>query len=350
MIRAMMQPAGMKPMLRFVPAFLFLAATAQPQVQQARRIAVYSFQDIASSGQQQVGQKLYDRLLSRLIDSGAYQVFDRQFLERVMAEQGVQVGAGNAGRAPAPRMPPRPPGAFDSATAVQAGKFANVAAIVEGTITTFTYNQHSSEDAIGWYGTVTVAATARLISTETGAMLTAPSVTQAARGMVGLKTQPTPQPSCRQRFGVGYICTTPQAPAPPSVDTKTMEQLLDEGIEACARSLAQDLADAGPLVGNSSYLNAPATPPMASPATVIGVSEGMTYVNRGKNAGLKVGLVLQVSRLSPSGLTDPGTGRPITKKSLVCTLSLGAVEPGSSSGICTGGIPANGDIAEVRLQ
>ena len=305
---------------------------ASSQVQQARRIAIYSFQDIGSSGGQQVGQRLYDRLLSKLIDSGAYQVFDRQFLERVMKEQGM------------------PAGVFDSTTAVQLGRLANVSAIVAGTITTFTYNQHSSEDSVGYYGTVTLAATARLISTETGAMVAAPTVSQSSHGLVQMKPVPQPQRNCRNVPFRGMVCTTPDAPAAPNVETSTMEQLLDRAIEACALSLAKDVAEAGPKVSTSSYVNAPDTPPMATPATVIGVADGLTYVNKGAFAGLRIGQVLQVFRVTSLAITDPRDGRPLTRKNPVCTLTLSELGDRDSSGRCAGNPPQNGDSAEVRVQ
>jgi hypothetical protein len=243
-----------------------------------------------------------------------------------------------------------PAGTFDASTAVQIGKLANVSAIVAGTITTFTYNQRSSEDSVGFYGIVTVAATARLISTETGAMVTAPTVSEAARGMVLVKPVTQPQKSCHQTFTRGIVCTTPDPPSSPTVETKTMEQLLDQAIEACALSLAKDIADAGPKISGSSYVNAPPAPPMATPASVIGVSDGMTFISKGSSAGLRVGQVLQVYRSSSSGLTDPRDGRPLTRKAPVCTLTLREVNNRDSSGRCIGNPPENGDSAEVRVQ
>lgn len=308
-----------------VPALVFLVS-AHAQVQQARRIAIYSFQDIYTSQGAQIGQKLYDRLLSKLTDSGAYQIIDRQFLEKVIKEQQLPIGR------------------FDASTAVTIGKLVNVAAIVDGTITTATVNQRSSEDATGYYGTVTVAATARLISTETGALLKAPTASESARGMIQIKPQ---QRTCKATPFRGVVCTTPPAP---SADTKTMDQLLDEAIEACARSLATNLAAASLLVATSSSAEMPSIPRMATPATVIGAADGITYLNKGASAGLKVGQVLQVYRVVSSGLNDPDTGKPLIRKSPVCTLTLSDVEERSSSGKCAGSSPTSGDAAEVRIQ
>jgi TonB family protein len=312
-------------------SLMFAVAVLLAQAQQARRIAVYSFQDIGSSLQQQVGQKLSDRLLSKLTDSGVYQMIDRQFLDQVMKEQQLA------------------PSRFDDATAVKIGRLMNVSAVVAGTITTYTFNQRSSEDSIGYYGTVTVAATARLISTETGAILRAPVASEAVKGVVQVKPPPPPQQNCHMYPVVGRVCSPPTAAAPPSVETKTMEQLLDEAIEACARSLASDLSGASTLVPRSST-TPQAQLPLSNPnsAVVIGVSEGLTYVNKGSKAGLKVGQVFQVYRLSVvPGLTDPDTGKPLTRKTQICTLTLSDVEETNSSGKCAGNPPASQDNVDI---
>jgi TonB family protein len=310
--------------LSLILALAFLTS-AMGKAQQTRRIAVYSFDDIAPSRGEQVGQKLSDRLLSKLANSGVYQMIDRQFLERVMSEQQMA------------------PGRFDASTAVKVGRLANVAAIVDGTITTFTINQRSSEDSLGYYGTVTVAATARLISTETGAILRAPAASNAAKSMIQLK--PPPPPICR-RTSKGIVCT----PVPtPSVETKTLEQLLDEAIEACARSLASDLAAASSAVPSSSLTSANgSTPRTCNTAVVIGVSEGLTYINKGLSSGLKVGQVLQVYRSSMvPGLADLDTGQPLTRKTQICTLTLSDVEDGNASGKCAGALPSSRDTADI---
>ena len=314
----------------FAVELVFLT-NAAAQDQQARRIAVYSFVDIYSSSGAQVGQKLADRLLSKLADSSVYQVIDRQFLQQVLKEQQL------------------PAGRFDASTAVKIGKLLNVAAVLDGTITTFTANPRSSEDSVGYYGTVTVAATARLISTETGAILKAPVASEAAKGIVQVKPPPPPQPNCRFVPILGRACSPGKVTPQPSVETKTMEQLMDEAIEACARSLSASITAVSSSVATSATISADReAPPPANIAAVIGVSEGLTYINKGVGSGLKVGQVLQVYRVSTvPGLTDPETGKPLTRKNPVCTLTLSDVEDSNASGRCIGNLPASRDVADL---
>ncbi len=299
------------------------------QPQQPKRIAIYPFQDTATSAHQQIGLKLYDRLVSRITDSGTYQVVDRQFLEQVVNEQRL------------------PKGLFDDATAVKLGKLLNVSMSLFGTITTFTVNQNASEDSTGFYGTVTVGATGRLISTETGAIIKAPTANETARGMVRLK--PPPPPAARPcTFVMGHqICgPTPTPPARPQVELKTLEQLMDEAIEACGRSLAT-----GVTVTSGAQISSPIAASSATTAiTVIGLSEGLTFINKGSSSGLKVGQVFQVYRIIKTGLTNPDDGTPVTRKNQICTLTLSDVEDRNSSGACAGGSPASGDIVEIRSQ
>ena len=314
----------------FALALVFLAGAAA-QDQPTRRIAVYSFVDIYTSTGAQVGQKLADRLLSKLADSSVYQVIDRQFLEQVMREQQL------------------PTGRFDASTAVRIGKLVNVAAVVDGTITTATANPRFSEDSVGYYGTVTIAATARLISTETGTILKAPVASETAKGIVQVKPPLPPQPTCRIVPILGRSCSPGKVAPPPSVETKTMDQLVGEAIEACARSLAINITAVSSSVATSSMIsaNSPASS-AANVAVVVGVSDGLTYINKGLGSGLKAGQVLQVYRVSVvPGLTDPDSGKPLTRKNPVCTLTLSDVEDSNASGKCIGNAPASRDSADI---
>ena len=112
---------------------------------------------------------------------------------------------------------------------------------------------------------------------------------------------------------------------------------MDEAIEACARSLSASITAVSSSVATSATISA-----------VIGVSEGLTYINKGVGSGLKVGQVLQVYRVSTvPGLTDPETGKPLTRKNPVCTLTLSDVEDSNASGRCIGNLPASRDVADL---
>jgi hypothetical protein len=299
------------------------------QPNQPKRIAIYPFQDTQASAQVQVGHKLYDILVNRISDSGAYQVIDRQFLDQVITEQRL------------------PHGLFDEATAVRIGKLLNVSLTLFGTITTLTVNPDAGEDSLGTYGTVTVSATARLIATETGTILKAPTATQTARGIVrAAPPRQAPARECAVIMGHQICGPPPAAPAAPKVEIKTLNQLLDEAVDACGRSLASEIASAA---GAKSY-TVPLTSNTGLPMSVIGVSDGLTYIDKGSTAGLKVGQVVQVFRISRTGLTNPEDGTPVTRKNQICTLTLSDVEDRNSSGSCTGTPPVGGDRAELAVR
>ena len=120
-------------------------------------------------------------------------------------------------------------------------------------------------------------------------------------------------------------------------------------MEACAQSLAKDLAAASSSVASSAATAANLPPSSsANAAVVVGVSEGLTYINRGSNSGLRAGQVLQVYRLSTvPGLSDPDTGKPLTRKNQICTLTLSDVEETNASGKCVGDLPASRDNADL---
>ena len=73
-------------------------------------------------------------------------------------------------------------------------------------------------------------------------------------------------------------------------------------------------------------------------ATVAGVLDGVTYINKGSAAGLKHGQSLQVYRAASS----PGR--------FICTLVLSDVEETSADGGCNGETPRRLDTAELSQQ
>jgi len=226
------------------------------------------------------------------------------------------------------------------------GKLLNVPVILFGTVTTFTVNPNASDDATGIYGTVTVAATARIVSTESGAILKAPVANETARGMIRLKPlPPAPQRPCTMILGQRICGPAPAVTAAPRVELKTLEQLLDQAIEACGRSLVTQIM-AMPVARTSV---ATASSPLAK-VSVIGVSDGMTYINRGSEAGLKVGQEIRIYRVVQTGLVNPDDRTPVTRKNQICTLTLSDVEQRNSGGNCVGGSPLSGDNAEISVQ
>lgn len=307
------------------PLFSILGLYAYGQQNhQIKRLAIYPFQDNISN-RQLIGQKLYDKLVSRITDSGTYQVVDRQFLDKIVTEQQL------------------PKGLFDDATAVRLGKLMNVSVVLVGTISTVNVNQNAGDDPSAWYGAVTIEATGRLISTETGAIIKAPTASNTARGPLRQKpAQAAPPPKCVTILG-NRVCAPPSAaPSAPHVDLVTLDQLADRAVDAVGAQLTAEIV----AVSGSAISSAPSL----APISVIGLVDGQTYIDKGTGAGLKVGQTLQVFRTVNTGLTNPSDGSPVTRKNQICVLTLTDVEEKNASGACSGGSPSSGDSVEMRAQ
>jgi hypothetical protein len=189
-----------------------------------------------------------------------------------------------------------PHGIADDTTAVKIGKLVNVSVILVGS-SSYDFNPNAREDAAAVYGSVTVSATARLISTETDAIIKAPTASGTAIGTIRLKPPPPPPPrDCAVILGHQICGPAPKPPATPQVQLKTPEQLLDEAIDYCSRSLVNQIT------------MAPTSTTVASTLSVIGEADGLTYISKGSDAGLKVGQVLHVYRVVTCSATINSLG------------------------------------------
>jgi curli biogenesis system outer membrane secretion channel CsgG len=297
------------------------------QQQAKKKVAVYLFDDSTvahrsarqTGENQSIGQKLADAIVGKLAESGVYQVVDRQKMETLMVEQGYKADE-----------------RFNPANAAKLGKLANVDAIISGTVNAFsaTTSQKSSSNFISkktqTIGTVTLKVTARVISVETGSILAAPSA-------IGDRTEVLAEQSSSELVqGVGSKSSAGNL-------DNAINALVDKAIEASAVSLAES------IVAKAASINSANSSGVVSqsPFKVVGVSDGQTFVNKGKNAGLKIGSAMQIYRVVGTGLTDPDSGKPITKKKGICLLTLSEVEDSSASGTCKGDVAQAADVAEV---
>jgi len=114
-----------------------------------------------------------------------------------------------------------------------------------------------------------------------------------------------------------------------------LRKLVDQTVEAVSTDLSAKIA-AGAQAEVAAHA-LPATPKF------VGVEDGLTVINKGTDAGIKVGDKFSVTRPTDTGMKDPDSGQAIIRKKKVCTLVISVVEDGISSGGCDGGLPTKGD-------
>jgi hypothetical protein len=71
----------------------------------------------------------------------------------------------------------------------------------------------------------------------------------------------------------------------------------------------------------------------------VGIEDGLVVINKGHNAGIKVGDRFAIVRPTDTGLQDPDTNQPIIRKKKLCTMTVTVVEDTISSGTCDGSTP-----------
>lgn len=312
-------------MFKRIVVFAALAISLLAQ-EGKKRIAVYLFDDSTivrrsahqTGEDQSIGQKIADTLVGKLAESGVYQVVDRQHLESLMKEQNLKYSD-----------------RFDSAAVTKVGKLANVDAIITGTVNAFSANtsQKSSGNFVSKktqvIGSVTLKVTARVISVETGSILAAPSATGDQNEVLAEKTSSELVQGVESKSSTGNLNTA-------------IDSLVDKAIESSSASLAQAIVAKAASINSANSSGVV----IQSQFKIVGVSEGQTFINKGKDGGLKSGATLQVYRVVSTGLTDPDSGKPITKRKGICVLTLGDVEDTSASGTCKGDAPQAADVAE----
>jgi hypothetical protein len=151
--------------------------------------------------------------------------------------------------------------------------------------------------------TVLLPRAARLISIETGSILSAPSASADKKG---------------------------------TVDTiAALVQLVDQDVDAVSTELSAKIS--GSAQAEVAAHAAPLVPKF------VGIEDGLTVINKGAIAGIKVRDRFNVMRPADTGLKDPDTGQAILRKKKVCALVISVVEDTIASGSCDGGLPEKGD-------
>jgi curli biogenesis system outer membrane secretion channel CsgG len=304
-------------MRRLAPAFLFLVvflSCHNSNAQAKKRVAILGFNESAVRTQNyQIGQRVTNQLISQLAGSGNYEIVDREYLQRIVQEQNQSYGS-----------------RFDPAGAAKLGKLANANLLIIGQVDDFaagitTENKQSFLGAkTSKNGDVTLRVTVRVIQVDTAAILEAPTAQSEQKGVLAQST------SYGQSGLIGMAASAHAAPA----NTSSIDKLIDQAVNDVSTQLAAKIAATA----------------LAMPATIVapkfvGIEEGLVIVNKGQNAGLRIGDKFEVSRLIDTGMKDPDTGQSVVHKKKLCLFTISEVEDSISSGKCDGAdTPQAGDI------
>ncbi len=293
-------------------ALLVCLASVTSLAQSRKKIAIFPFDDRTTANQtMNIGVKVSDALISKLTQTGAFEVVDREYLNTLLKEKNMKFDSN-----------------FNAAGAAKSGLLGVVDIVIVGQIDSFDANVASAQT--GNYiskktkvtGTTGLKVTARLISVERGSILSAPSS--------GAEKSSTLAESSTSLIvqNVGNSSST--------VDTKAaLEKLVDETVDSVTSDLSSKIS-----VSAAAYLPAPA---VAAMPKFVGVEDGLVVVNKGTGAGIKIGDKFAVVRPTDTGMKDPDTGVAIIRKKRVCSLTISVVEDSISSGSCDGGVPEKGD-------
>ncbi|HSZ16375.1 MAG TPA: CsgG/HfaB family protein [Terracidiphilus sp.] len=256
-----------------------------------------------------VGKGIVDLLVTGLVKDGTYSIIERKALDKIMAEQNFS----NSERA-------------DPSSAAKIGKLLGVDAIIEGSITEFGNETKKtniggvggnwSHVGIGGFGhsnsKANVAITARIINIDTGEiMAVADGMGQSARSSTSL-------------LGGGGGWHGFGGGAADFGSSDFQQTIIGEATKAAVDQLTTNLVNDAPKVGVRTVI---------VEGVVAAVDGGQVILNVGGNAGVKVGDMLQVLRVTKE-IKDPTTGNVLRR--LTTTVgTVKATDVDAVSAICT---------------
>jgi len=308
-------------LLAFAAALAVLPASAQNAPTRRPRVAVLDF-DYATvqsysnamfGADVDIGKGITDLLITNLVKDGTFSVFERQALDKLMAEQNFS----NSNRA-------------DPATAARLGKLAGVDAIIIGAITEFgneTKNQNVGGGGGGWHGIgiggighsnskANVAINLRVVDVDTGEILAVADGTgQSSRSSTSLLGGG----GNWHGFGGGNVDFG---------SSNFQSTIIGEATKAAVDQLTANLiADASKVTVRTIKVD----------GLVAAVDGGQIVLNVGAKAGVKVGDQLQVLRVTKE-IKDPSTGQVIRR--LTSTIGvIRATDVDDASSVC---VPVSG--------
>ncbi len=308
-------------LLAFAAALAVLPANAQTAPTRKPRVAVLDFdyatvQSYSSAmfgTDVDVGKGISDLLITNLVKDGTFSVFERQALDKLMAEQNFS----NSNRA-------------DPATAARLGKLAGVDVIIIGAITEFgneTQNKNVGGGGGGWHGyglggighsnsKANVVINARIVNVDTGEIVAVGEgkgqSSRSSTSLLGGGGNWHGWGSGNVDFGSSNFQNT----------------IIGEATKAAVDQLTTD------LISDSSKVTVRT---IKVDGLVAAVDGGQIILNVGAKAGVKVGDQLQVLRVTKE-IKDPATGAVIRRLSTPIGV-VRATDVDDASSVC---VPVNG--------
>jgi len=309
---------------RAVITVLFSQALFAQQIK--ARIAVFPFDDRTTANKDMsIGTKVADLLIAKLASNAAYTVYDRQYVDRILAEKDRKYDPN-----------------YDSAAAAKNGLLGTVDMVVAGQIDAF--NANAEQRASGMYlkktvetdGTVVLKVTARMISVEKGSILSAPSANAEQKGVL-TKADTYASAVTKHLPGSKDALDVNQQKATSNTD-QALRKLVDQAADEVTKQLAVQVAQSAAAMPIQMHApEAAVKSPSDSSGTIranfVGVSDGLAYIDKGSAAGVKVGQKFTIQRTIDTGLKN-GAGEPIVRHKAVCAIVISTVEETSAAGKC----------------
>lgn len=304
---------GIRTYAAFVLCLFTLSLGAQAR---QKRITVMPFKDRTGSGPGlNISEKVADAIMGKLAETGQFIVVERESLAALQSEKNLKFDAD-----------------FNPQNAPKSGMLAVCDIVITGQIDEFSANQTSSDK--GFYvtkktktnGTTALKISSRVTSVETGQIIGAPSARSEKEGVLGESTSTPFIPN------VGNASSTANT-------NSALTKLVDANIEIVADEVAKKIAASTALLPGGGAA-APVVPKF------VGMEDGLVVINKGVNAGIKIGDTFDVVRPTDSGLKDPDTGAAIVRRKKLCTLVISTLDDTTSEGKCDGATPEKGD--EIR--
>jgi curli biogenesis system outer membrane secretion channel CsgG len=299
------------------------SAFGQQAPSDKRRVAIMDFDyaTVMSSVQavfgtnQDIGKGISVMLVNQLINDGAYRIYERQQLDKILAEQNFS----NSNRA-------------DSNTAAKIGKLAGVDLIITGSITQFGRDDknisaggaggHLGGYGLGGFGVkkakAVVEVTARIVDVNTGEILA--SVTghgESARSGTNL-------------LGGGGDWRGGGGGALDMGSSNFGSTIIGEATKAAVAQMATGLDQKAPTLPKQ------AAPVVQINGLVADATGNDIVINVGTTAGVHVGDKLSITRVSRV-IKDPATGKPIRSiEAPLGTITITSADADSAVGTFSG--------------
>ena len=233
-----------------VAAALLLSFAGGVVAQERPRVAVIPFDNRTDWWAESMGEVAADMIVTRLVNSGAFSVIERERLQAILAEQGFQLS-----------------GQVNPNDVVEIGRMAGVMYLITGSVTRFSIDERGTR-VLGrnvGYTEAESEMNVRAFSTETGEIITA-----------------TEGSGTKRLVNVSGVISM---------------SAMNEGVAEEALGPASDqIVEA--LVGERDrFVITDMSGPAVIPAIVGTAADGSLYIDQGENSGVQVGQRFEVHRV-----------------------------------------------------